>query len=101
MKKYAKVINEDTKECMVGTGSNTEFYASVDMREMDVELSYEGRWYVKGYAPAQPEPTYAEKRLAEYPSIGDQLDMIYWDKVNNTNLWQEKIAEIKQKYPKN
>lgn len=47
-----------------------------------------------------PEPTYVEKRLEEYPSIGDQLDMIYWDKVNNTNLWQEKITDIKAKYPK-
>ena len=44
--------------------------------------------------------TYAEKRAVAYPSIPDQLDMIYWDKVNGTNLWQEKIAEIKAKYPK-
>lgn len=52
-------------------------------------------------AIAEPLPqTYAEKRLAEYPAISDQLDMIYWDKVNDTNLWQEKIAEIKAKYPK-
>ena len=44
--------------------------------------------------------TYAEKRAMEYPSIQDQLDMIYWDKVNSTNTWQEKITEIKAKYPK-
>ena len=48
----------------------------------------------------QPILTYAEKRANEYPSFGDQLDMIYWDKVNGTNLWQEKITEIKNKYPK-
>ena len=46
------------------------------------------------------EPTYADLRRAEYPAIGEQLDMIYWDKVNNTNLWVEKITEIKEKYPK-
>lgn len=51
-------------------------------------------------APQAPEPTYAEKRAMEYPSIQDQLDMLYWDKVNGTNTWQEKIAEIKAKYPK-
>ncbi len=45
-------------------------------------------------------PTYRELRQNEYPSIGEQLDMIYWDKVNSTNLWQEKIAQIKAKYPK-
>lgn len=47
-----------------------------------------------------PESTYVEKRMMEYPPLTDQLDMIYWDKVNGTNLWQEKIAEIKNKYPK-
>ena len=100
MRKYAKIINEDTKECQVGLGTNTEFYQSLGMIEMDVEQAYTGNWYLQGYAPAEPEKSYAEKRQAEYPSIGDQLDMIYWDKVNNTNLWQEKISEIKTKYPK-
>ena len=44
--------------------------------------------------------TYAEKRQEEYPLIPDQLDMIYWDKVNGTNIWQTTIAAIKAKYPK-
>ena len=48
----------------------------------------------------QPEPTYAELRQQEYPPIEEQLDMIYWDKMNGTNLWQETITEIKEKYPK-
>ena len=51
-------------------------------------------------APQAPEPTYAEKRAMEYPSIQDQLDMIYWDKVNGTENWTTAIAEIKAKYPK-
>jgi len=43
---------------------------------------------------------YKEARILEYPSIGDQLDMQYWDKINGTNNWETKIAEIKNKYPK-
>ena len=70
------------------------------MTEMDVEQGYDGNWYVAGYVPAEPEKSYIEKRLAEYPALGEQLDMIYWDKVNGTNLWQSKISEIKAKYPK-
>ena len=66
----------------------------------EIVYGYNGKRYLKGQESTPPEPTYAEKRLAEYPPIGDQLDMIYWDKVNNTNLWQEKITEIKAKYPK-
>ena len=70
------------------------------MTEMDVEQSYNGGWYVTGYAPTEPEKSYTEKRLAEYPSVGDQMDMIYWDVVNGTNTWQQTIAAIKSKYPK-
>lgn len=47
-----------------------------------------------------PEATYVEKRRSAYPPIPEQLDMIYWDKVNGTDLWKEKIAEIKAAYPK-
>ena len=100
MLKYAKIINNETKECSIGIGTNNQFYESVGMTQMDVEQAYNGVWYVMGYAPTEPEKSYVEKRQAEYPSIGDQLDLIYWDKVNGTNLWQEKIAEIKAKYPK-
>ena len=100
MKKYAKIINETTKECEVGLGTNTKFYESLDMEEINVEQAYNGNWYVEGYAPQKSETTYIENRLCEYPTFGDQLDMIYWDKVNGTNLWQEKITEIKTKYPK-
>lgn len=100
MLKYAKIIDETIKSCMVAAGNDTEYYKSLGMEEMDVEQAYTGEWYIAGYAPPKPELTYKEKRLAEYPDIGEQLDMIYWDKVNGTNLWQEKISEIKAKYPK-
>ena len=66
----------------------------------ETERGYDGFLYVKGNAPVQPEKSYIEKRQEAYPKIEEQLDMIYWDKVNGTNLWQQKIAEIKNKYPK-
>lgn len=43
---------------------------------------------------------YIDRRAKEYKSIQEQLDMLYWDKVNNTNLWQEHINAVKTKYPK-
>ncbi len=39
-------------------------------------------------------------KLREYPSIGDQLDMIYRDKINDTNNWIELISSIKLAHPK-
>ena len=35
-----------------------------------------------------------------YPSIGDQLDLIYWDKVKGTEKWKESIDAVKQAHPK-
>tara|TARA_Y100001938_G_C7932706_1_gene350166 strand:+ start:462 stop:740 length:279 start_codon:yes stop_codon:yes gene_type:complete len=43
---------------------------------------------------------YKEKRENEYPSIKDQLDMQYWDKVNGTTTWQDAIAKVKSDNPK-
>jgi hypothetical protein len=43
---------------------------------------------------------YQRQRQDEYPPLSDQLDMLYWDQVNGTNVWQTKIDEIKTKYPK-
>jgi hypothetical protein len=50
--------------------------------------------------PKVVPPTYAELRAAEYPSLADQADMQYWDKINGTNTWETAIAAIKAKYPK-
>lgn len=35
-----------------------------------------------------------------YPEIGDQLDMIYWDKVNGTENWKEAIDKVKADHTK-
>ena len=43
---------------------------------------------------------YQRDRAKEYPSIQEQLDLQYWDKINNTNKWEEAINAVKNKYPK-
>ena len=43
---------------------------------------------------------YTDARVSEYPSLEEQQDMQYWDAVNGTTLWKDKITEIKTKYPK-
>ena len=35
-----------------------------------------------------------------YPSIQEQLDMQYWDKVNGTTNWEDAIAKVKSDTPK-
>ena len=39
-------------------------------------------------------------RSLAYPTIQDQLDMQYWDKVNSTTTWQDAIAKVKSDNPK-
>ena len=63
MKKYAKITNEETKLCDVGLGTNTDYYKSLGMTEMEVEQAYNGQWYLSGYAPTKPEPTIQEQLL--------------------------------------
>lgn len=43
---------------------------------------------------------YKEQRASEYPSMSEQLDMQYWDKINGTTTWADAIAAVKAKYPK-
>ena len=81
MLKYAKIINEETKQCEVGVGTNTAFYQSIGMEEMDVEQAYNGSWYVAGYAP---QPSIEEQneqirhqRQARYVEESDPLRLDY------------------------
>ena len=43
---------------------------------------------------------YARARAAAYPSIADQLDMQYWDQINETTIWADTIAAVKAAHPK-
>lgn len=43
---------------------------------------------------------YADKRKMAYPPIEQQLDMLYWDKINGTENWQAAIDAVKQQFPK-
>jgi len=43
---------------------------------------------------------YARKRAVAYPSVGDQLDMIYKDMKNSTTTHAEAVEAVKTKFPK-
>lgn len=71
---YAKIINEETKQCEVGIGTNTAFYESIGMTDMEVEQGYDGAWYVKGYAPSKPMDALAQEKRAERDNLLAQTD---------------------------
>jgi hypothetical protein len=65
-------------------------------------------WIDEGNTPepyVAPEPHWIDKRLANmenggYGSIGEQLDMLYWDKKNGTDNWEKHIDKVKSDIPK-
>ena len=59
------------------------------------DVKEQGLSIVEG--PDVVTPDYKEQRLAEYPSIEDQLDKIYH---STLTAWKADIKAIKDKYPK-
>jgi hypothetical protein len=78
------IINGDTQETIIAKDQNEN--------EVTINWTQVNAW-------TDPEQ-YKIDRVNEYPSIQDQLDMQYWDKINSTNTWQDAINAVKNKYPK-
>ena len=98
MLKYAKIANEETKQCDVGIGTNTDFYKSVGMTEMEVEQAYDGSWYVKGYAPEKSAPTKEEQKEARAAAYQSEVDPItsHISRLRDIEQTPEILAEIEE-----
>lgn len=94
MKKYAKIINEETKQCEVGTGTNSAYYQSIGMTEMEVEQAYDGSWYVLGFAPEKP----VEEMQAEVRAVRNQYLETYVDPKQLVMVWDSLSADDKKLY---
>lgn len=86
MLKYAKIINDETKACDVGLGTNISFYQSIGMTEMDVEQAYDGKWYLTGYAPDAPSSIANKERIAELEEKLEETDPIILELVESVLL---------------
>ena len=81
---------------------NNKIYENIVVTNPDVKLPTE-KELTDALAKQQSDfdaQEYARKREAEYPSIGDQLDMIYKDMKNGTTIHAKAVEVIKTKYPK-
>jgi len=61
--------------------------ADIEAKMVEVQAEYDANQYQRDRATA-------------YPSIQEQLDMQYWDKVNGTTNWEDAIAKVKTDTPK-
>lgn len=92
------------KNTIVVTGDTREELENIPFLKLDRILKTDDRYILVGgeyvLESKAKRNKYAEYRTAEYPSIEKQLDMIYWDKINGTNIWETTITRIKKRYPK-
>ena len=72
--------------------------ANRDYQQFIENVAEQGYGIVEG--PDVVQPSYAELRAAEYPSLHEQEDMKYWDEINGTTVWRDTITAIKERHPK-
>ena len=82
---YTQIYSMTSEEISEVTADNMENKNFDDIASINIKLSE--------ICKVQQE----RKKL--YPSIQDQLDMQYWDSINGTTKWKDKIAEIKTAKP--
>ena len=94
--KAIKKINPNAEVSVSGDDINTIVWengttpipvADIEAKIVEVQAEYDAKQYQRDRATA-------------YPSIQEQLDMQYWDKVNGTTNWEDAIAKIKLDNPK-
>lgn len=93
-----KIRNTNGIEDILNVESKISIPKDLDNRhyqEFLQDVKKEGIDIVEG--PDVVTPDYKDQRLAEYPSIEDQLDKIYH---STLTAWKADIKAIKDKYPK-
>lgn len=101
MSRYAKAIveiNPNAEVIIEIPNGETETYEMIQWVQPDQQIDQ---------ATLDAKVTEIETRDAHiftrqnaYPSIVDQLDMMYWDQVNGTTTWKDAIAKVKADTPK-
>jgi len=81
-------INEnDINQITWLNGTTPISKADIEAKMVEVQAEYDANQYQRDRATA-------------YPTIQEQLDMQYWDKVNGTTNWEDAIAKVKADNPK-
>lgn len=72
-----------------------EWYSSQprpsDAAIAEAVTAYEQQWETNDYQ---------RQRAVTYWPLADQLDAMYWDRKNGTNIWEQHIEAVKNTFPK-
>ncbi len=83
---------EDAKPLYKQINSERIEFSEEDYAQAKIDLG-NSKWEAQQYG-------YIQARQEAYGDLGSQLDMMYWDKVNDTTTWQDHIAQVKSDNPK-
>ena len=81
------IKNSDINSIEWNNGTTPIPVADIEAKMTELQAEYDANEYQRDRATA-------------YPSIQEQLDMQYWDKVNGTTNWKDAIAKVKLDNPK-
>ena len=81
------VNNNDINQITWHDGTTPIPVADIEAKMTELQAEYDAKQYQR-------------ERATSYPSIQEQLDMQYWDKVNGTTNWEDAIAKVKSDNPK-
>ena len=76
---------DDINQITWHNGTTPISKADIEAKMVEVQADYDAKQY---------------QRDRVYPSIGEQLDMQYWDNVNGTTTWKDAVAKVKADNPK-
>jgi hypothetical protein len=79
------VSAEDINSIVWENGTTPISKADIEAKMVEVQADYDAKQY---------------QRDRVYPSIQEQLDMQYWDSVNNTTTWKDAVSKVKADNPK-
>ena len=78
--------------------------AGVYIKEWNLDIAQPTAEQIASYETAgntaEALQTVLNNRATSYPTIQEQLDMQYWDGINNTTTWKDAITKVKTDNPK-
>ena len=77
--------NEDIDTIQWHDGTAVISKTDIEAKQAELQTAYNNNAY---------------QRDRIYPSLQDQLDMQYWDGINNTTTWKDAITKVKTDNPK-
>lgn len=71
MKKYCKVVNDETKQVIVGIGDNVDYYKSIGFIEQEV-IEVNNIYYLDGY---EPKPDMSELKKEKKDILTKNIEL--------------------------